>query len=306
MHSFSSLKNGRLVRVVESSAVDEAATGDVVIAGEAPADRVEQDFDALPPSPELGELAFVAGAEFGNALHQVFEKRRIGEPISAQLDLIDTSLRDFGVRLGDMSRVEAVARIARRVQAALDADLGDGIRLGELPVRALRAEMGFYYPVRGISVPALRAACEAYGIGFPQGPLQELEGLMHGKIDLVFEHQGRFHVLDYKGNRLGDSATGGVLADYAPAALDGEMKQENYDLQALLYTVALDRFLRQRIRGYDRNLHLGDTIYLFVRAAGLAPRAGVWRQRFDDGLLDAVDAALAGNPGQATPQQVQA
>ena len=305
MHSFSSLRNGRALRVVETAASDE------VLAGEAgvPDEDADDEFSAASPSsepasPDLAELAFVAGAEFGNALHQVFEKRRVGQPMSAQLALVDESLRDFGVRLGDLPRAESVARIGRRIQAALDADVGGGLRLGELPARALRAEMGFYYPLRGTSVSALRNACEAHGIRFPQGPLSVLEGLMHGKIDLVFEHAGRFHVLDYKGNRLGDRASGGTLADYAPGALGRVMKEENYDLQALLYTVALDRFLRQRVRGYDRDVHLGETIYLFVRAAGLAPGAGVWRHRFDDRLLDAVDEALAGNADRLEPLQV--
>ena len=303
MHSFSSLKHGRVVGLVETAAVDEAgASADKIGSEDSVADQEIVAAPAAPPSPELAELAWIAGAEFGNALHQVLEKRRVDQPISAQHELIDTALRDFGVRLGDMPRQESVARIARRVQAALDADLGGGIRLGDLPARALRAEMGFYYPLRGTSVAALRGACEAYGIGFPEGPSHELEGLMHGKIDLVFEHKGRFHVLDYKGNRLGDRSTGGTLADYAPLALDKQMQDQSYDLQALLYTVALDRFLRGRIDGYDRNLHLGETIYLFVRAAGLAPQAGIWRQRFDDRLLDAVDAALGGKPERVSAE----
>ena len=70
-----------------------------------------------------------------------------------------------------------------------------------------------------------------------------------------------------------------------------------YRFQALLYTVALERYLRQRLPDYRRDRHLGEAIYLFVRAVGIAPdaqpRAGIWTQRFDDGLLDAVDAALA-------------
>ena len=106
----------------------------------------------------------------------------------------------------------------------------------------------------------------------------------------MFEHAGRFHVLDYKGNWLGDR-----LSDYAPAALPGAMDAHHYRFQALLYTVAVHRYLRQRLPHYDAALHLGEAIYLFVRAAGLAPGAGVWSHRFDDALVDAVDAALAGD-----------
>jgi len=80
------------------------------------------------------------------------------------------------------------------------------------------------------------------------------------------------------------------------------MADDHYRFQALLYTVAVDRFLRQRVAGYRRD-RLGEAIYLFVRAVGIAPavapRAGIWTQRFDDALIDAVDGVLAGDGRQA-------
>ena len=39
----------------------------------------------------------------------------------------------------------------------------------------------------------------------------------------------------------------------------------HYALQALLYTVALHRYLRWRLPGYDPEQHLGGVLYLFVR-----------------------------------------
>ena len=98
-------------------------------------------------------------------------------------------------------------------------------------------------------------------------------------------------MLDYKTNRAGD---GRLLSGYAPQRLEAIMAQHHYPFQALLYTLALERYLRQRLHAYERARHLGHTIYLFVRAAGLAPQAGIWARRFDDRLLDAVDAVFAG------------
>ena len=117
---------------------------------------------------------------------------------------------------------------------------------------------------------------------------EQLRGLMTGKIDLVFEHAGVFHVLDYKGNWLGER-----LSDYRGAALRAAMDHSHYRLQALIYTVALHRFLRQRLPDYAPERHLGAYIYMYVRAAGLAPDAGVFVERFDDALIHAVDAVLA-------------
>ena len=96
------------------------------------------------------------------------------------------------------------------------------------------------------------------------------------------------HVLDYKGNWLGDR-----LADYQGAALVQAMDQHHYRLQALLYTVAVHRYLGQRLAGYSPERHLGEAIYLFVRAAGHAPGAGVWTQAFAPALVRAVDAVFA-------------
>lgn len=135
----------------------------------------------------------------------------------------------------------------------------------------------------------LRAACGAHGEPHLVPTSQRvLSGLMNGKIDLTFHHDGRFHVLDYKGNYLGDT-----LANYTGDALVAQMDRSRYRFQALLYSVAVDRYLRQRLgTSYCRTQQLGECVYLFVRAAGLGPDAGIWRHRFSDGLLDSVGAVL--------------
>jgi exodeoxyribonuclease V beta subunit len=167
--------------------------------------------------------------------------------------------------------------------------------LGALPASALCAEMPFEFALGEVSLQRLREVCDFV----PPTNAQKLRGLMTGKIDLVFEHAGCFHVLDYKSNRLGGATR---LSDYAAAQLEIAMADDHYRFQALLYTVAVDRFLRQRITGYRRD-RLGAAIYLFVRAVGIAPdvapRAGIWTQRFDDALIDAVDTVLAGDGRQA-------
>ena len=52
---------------------------------------------------------------------------------------------------------------------------------------------------------------------------------------------------------------------YRPTAVAAEMERSHYVLQALLYTVALHRYLRWRLRGYDPDRHLAGVLYLFVR-----------------------------------------
>ncbi|KGM52100.1 hypothetical protein N792_07135 [Lysobacter concretionis Ko07 = DSM 16239] len=253
------------------------------------------------PHRELLELAPVGGADFGNALHAMFEFRQVGQPMSAQHELIRHHLLDSGVRLGDIDVELLVKRLARRIQTTLDTpmELADGhtVRLGELPKEHLRAEMGFDYALDGVAVQRLREACADAGEPdlIPRSPRHHLRGIMNGKIDLVFQHDRRFYVLDYKGNQLGKD---GLLSMYAPAQLRQAMDASHYRFQALLYVVAVDRYLRQRIGpAYDRSTQLGEAIYLFVRAVGVAPTqvpgAGIWAHRFSDELIDAVDAVLA-------------
>jgi exodeoxyribonuclease V beta subunit len=298
-HSFSSLLRGsRGVQEPlqeEHAASDEAPTVfDEIVLEDVIGEHVAEE--VVSAHPELTALAHWRGTEFGLALHDVLEQRRIGVPIREQLDLVRDCLRTRGVRPWqegpELERMLGV--VAQRLDASLDAELLPGLRLSALPVHAVRAEMAFDYLLGDASTDNLRAACRAAGEDnlMPILATHSLRGVMNGKIDLVFEHAGRFHVLDWKGNWLGDR-----LDDYAPGALPAAMDAHDYRLQALLYTVALHRYLRMRMGArYRPSEHLGDPVYVFLRAVGLAAGAGVWSQRFRPALIDAVDAALAGKP----------
>jgi exodeoxyribonuclease V beta subunit len=289
--SFSALASGDDAAVVEeSAAADEAvASGsgsDAEVAEEA-AGEVDAEHAGL------AWLAPIAGADFGNAVHAILERRVVGQPMAAQHELIERRLREYGVALRGIALADLVPHLAARVQATLDTRLLPGAgapTLAALPEHALCTEMPFDFALGTVSLQRLREACPFV----PPGAPHTLRGMMTGQIDLVFEHGGRFHVLDYKSNRLGDGVR---LSNYDGAMLARAMAHDHYRFQALLYTIALDRYLRQRIDGYRRDRHLGEAIYLFVRAVGIAPgtapRAGIWSERFDDVLIAAVDAAFA-------------
>jgi len=282
-YSFSSLI--RQSGAFEDSAASDEDVEDPAIFG---ADADE------PIHVDLAALNAYKGENFGIALHAIFEQRVPGRPMRDQIELVRRCLAEAGERLDGIHADALVVRVAARVQMTLDTALlptrTPALRLSALAAKATRREMGFSYVLDGVSMQRLRAACVQHGEPdmVPAHTPHTLRGLMSGAIDLVFEYGGRFHVLDYKGNYLGDR-----LGDYAPAALDAEMDRHHYRFQALLYTVALDRYLRQRLPGYRRSEHLGETIYLFVRAAGLGVGTGVWSRRFDEGLIAAVDGVLA-------------
>lgn len=304
-HSFTTLSGDAWFRVAEEEgaaedegvvestpqpgvALDVADTGDVVTAPSTATFHIELD-----------NLSPVAGADFGNAVHAIFEHRTPGVSLLAQQARVRAALDEFGVRAREGSPETLALALAARLQAVLETRLGgeNAPSLFDLPESDMRAEMEFNYQLAGASLRALRDACEAHG---EQGlvPMREqsMVGLMNGKIDLMFAHGGRFHVLDYKGNQL---ATGprACLEDYAPAALEKKMSSTGYRFQALLYTIAAERYLRERLgTRYRRAQHLGDCWYLFIRAVGLrlpdGTPCGVWRHRFSDALLDDVQDVL--------------
>lgn len=291
MYSFSALTQARGVIPVDEPAAADEPEGDA--GGDGPRATAHG-----PPGEEahapLSGLAGVAGTEFGNALHAVFERREIGRPLAEQHRLVRDCLSDHGVRPRDLALDELVPLVAARVQATLDTPLlpatAPALSLGRLPAASMRAEMEFHFVLGEVSMHRLRSACSDHGEPHlvPRTPARVLRGLMNGKIDLVFEHAGRFHVLDYKSNRLGDR-----LSDYAPARLARAMDEHHYRFQALLYTVAVDRYLRQRMPRYRRDTDLGEAIYLFVRATGMASGLGIWAHRFDDALIAAVERVFA-------------
>ena len=151
-------------------------------------------------------------------------------------------------------------------------------------------EMEFWFPSDQLPAAALDRLCRQHLLaGRPRPPLPErlMNGLLMGFADLVFEHEGRYWVLDYKSNALGDSD-----AHYHPAALEAAMAEHRYDVQAALYLLALHRLLRQRLgAGYRPAQHLGGAVYLFLRGMR-GPAAGCYHLPAPLALLDALDQAL--------------
>jgi exodeoxyribonuclease V beta subunit len=113
---------------------------------------------------------------------------------------------------------------------------------------------------------------------------RELRGYLNGSLDLVFRlDDGRYVLADYKTNKLGPPDEVLTAWHYRPEAVQAEMLQAHYPLQALLYSVALHRYLRWRVPGYLAAENLGGVLYLFLRGMSAAEPAlvgdrpcGVW------------------------------
>ena len=98
-----------------------------------------------------------------------------------------------------------------------------------------------------------------------------LEGIMNGKVDLFFEYQQRFYILDWKSNFLGDS-----IEQYTSTYIHDAMNQSNYHLQYLIYTLALKKYLSSRMSNFEFDKHFGGVIYLFLRGCREDQSTGVY------------------------------
>ena len=130
-----------------------------------------------------------------------------------------------------------------------------------------------------------------------------LKGYLGGSIDAVLRVGGRYVVVDYKTNRLGSFDVPLTAWDYRGSAMAEAMLHAHYPLQALLYAVALHRFLRWRIPDYDPERHLGGVLYLFLRGMcgpgvvvedGAIPGVFAWRPPAS--LVVAISDVLATGP----------
>ncbi|WP_282344611.1 exodeoxyribonuclease V subunit beta [Pseudomonas sp. PS02288] len=249
----------------------------------------DRDALAIPAAsePGVGFFAFPRGARAGTCLHAILEDwARDKAPLA---ELVAPALSAHGI---DAEVWSSIAE--QHLQRVLETDLnGAGLTLASLQRARRLPELGFTFPVANLDVQRLRVllADPAMGLAEPLRLAAErlefdsLEGFLKGFIDLTFEHDGRWYILDYKSNWLGPDAS-----HYGGERLVQALAGEHYYLQYLIYLVALRRFLRQRLADFS-NAQLGGAYYLFLRGM---PQAGVYFARPRDELLDALDRLFAG------------
>ncbi|MBN8214004.1 MAG: UvrD-helicase domain-containing protein [Xanthomonadales bacterium] len=248
------------------------------------------------PDEEV-EVISLGGTAFGNAVHQALETADAplwSREAEAQSSLLEDRwpqsqravLEHALLRHGLAATPAHLAQTARLVSRALNVSLPGGVRLCELPASQQVREMAFHFRLRPTRIDAVHALLQAHGYPRARKPAQTtLDGLMQGYIDLVYrDPAGRHYVLDYKTNRL---------PAYDPDSLRRAIRTQDYDLQYLIYLVALRRWLKLR-RGatYDDARDLGGAVYLFMRGIRLHDEVGDVSQSRAGVHVDAVAPTL--------------
>jgi len=152
------------------------------------------------------------------------------------------------------------------------------------------AEMEFWvaaHTVDTLELDALVTSMTLDAAARPALDAARLNGMLKGFMDLVFEHEGRYYVADYKSNWLGPDD-----AAYTAEKMRAQILHSRYELQYVLYLFALHRLLKARLPDYDYDRHIGGAVYIFLRG-GRAPGQGLHIERVPRELIERLDALFA-------------
>ena len=246
--------------------------------------------------------SFARGPSAGNFLHDQMEWLAAdGFSLQPGSSMAERLLKRCE-RAGYKAQADGVVQWLSRLVAQ---PLGVAHRGPHVALNALQTvlpEMEFWLPAERLHAREIDNLCQQHllpGVARPQLPDAQLHGMLMGFADLVFEHAGRYWVLDYKSNHLGAQD-----ADYSAEALDQAMAEHRYEVQAALYMLALHRLLRSRLdTAYDPAQHLGGAVYLFMRGID-GPVAGCCILPAPAALMDGLDAMLRAGVSAVEPSGV--
>lgn len=227
-------------------------------------DKVDRpDYDVavnqpLAPVPtevsnQLNRFTFHKGAKAGNFLHELLEL----QPFDQEIDesLIKQACQLYGYD------EQWIPCLSEWLEEILQCNIGK-LQLSQIKPKQKICEMEFYMTCKNLQPDVLNTLLHQYHYSRPEQLLSfaDIKGFVKGFIDLVFEYQGQYFIADYKSNYLGSH-----VEVYDSDSLEQAMVEHRYHLQYLIYTLALHRFLQQRIVDYDYDKHIGGVYYLFLR-----------------------------------------
>ncbi|UAN44930.1 exodeoxyribonuclease V subunit beta [Serratia sp. JSRIV001] len=248
-------------------------------------DAVGEGDTATPPA--LTPHTFPRGAAPGTFLHSLFEELDFTQPLDEQWLL--AQLQQQGLE------EHWLPVLSGWMQVLLNAPLNSsGVALSALPAGARQAELQFYLPIGGLlqaqQLDELVKRYDPLSAGCPALDFQQVQGMLKGFIDLVFCWQGKYYLLDYKSNWLGEDSSA-----YTQEAMARAMAEHRYDLQYQLYTLALHRYLGHRLADYDYQRHFGGVIYLFLRGVDAEHEGnGIFACRPEFALVEGMDRLFSG------------
>jgi len=228
--------------------------------------------------------ALSRGPLTGNFLHYIFERIDFTAEWGWQA-LIAQAVTRFIPGMPPEHQALMLDLIRHTIGAEIK--IGDDlVRLSAVAQGQKISEFEFDFPVAEFNRNALNDLASEQRLILTAGS-DALSGMMNGKMDLFFESGGRYYILDWKSNFLGDR-----LEHYDPASLMLAMNENNYHLQYQIYTLALKKYLEIRLPGFSYEQHFGGVIYLFFRGLRSGSRSGVYTCRPDPVQIARLEAVF--------------
>ena len=228
------------------------------------------------------EAEFPKGAKPGLCLHDMLEHWPAAK--EQELAHIEAMLKQHAMRLSGDYSADTVLQWLRRVRQT-PLDIGASLET----IQHCAKEMQFCLPVADVDSVQLCSILERYGYNAERLSQTSLYGMLQGYIDMAFEHNGKFWVMDYKSNWLG-----GHTAEYNYDAMAHAIYSHRYDLQLLLYSVVLLRLLMVRQPKASAYDNFGGVYYLFLRGMDGANNTGIYKHHPNLTLLHELDDLFAG------------
>jgi exodeoxyribonuclease V beta subunit len=251
-------------------------------------DQITERYAGFLKSSDVQEklnniFGFPKGPVAGTAIHKIFEHRDFRFDLAETSDhseLVLDVLDEYGIE-GKWMPV-----IQKMIRDVAGADFGD-LKLASVTPQDELREMEFNFPISPANAEDL------YSIIRDKNSIplsnRKIHNYLTGFIDLIVRQNGKYYLLDYKSNYLGDNPE-----DYSSESLEREMLSAGYDLQYHLYTVALKKHLERKIPGFSYDEHMGGAFYCFVRGMEKESPHSIYFHKPDEQTILELEAMLEG------------
>ncbi|MDL1964087.1 MAG: exodeoxyribonuclease V subunit beta [Deltaproteobacteria bacterium] len=275
--SFSSLISGKFApgELFDS----DSYRADIIINNHA-GQFIQQEPSIQEPFGKKDIFSFPRGARAGIFFHDIFEHLDFASKDSGnQKKLVIDKLKGYGF---EQSWLETVCNMIKNVLSVSLESKGEEVILSSVKCDKRINEMEFYFPLKHITPLKLKKIfSNNAGIDISSDFSDQIEklyfspseGFMKGYIDTIFQHNGRFYIIDWKSNFLG---TG--IKNYTQNLLRETIKSDYYNLQYYIYTLALHQYLKWRMPKYKYENDFGGVFYVFIRGvdSNLGPEFGIF------------------------------
>ncbi|MFC5282043.1 UvrD-helicase domain-containing protein [Pedobacter alpinus] len=224
------------------------------------------------------------GAKTGNMLHFILENIHFHDK-SKWFDVVNKAIDLFVPQQQDVYAPMLMELLHHVLNTTIKID-EDEFKLSEVNSFKCIHEFEFDFTVNNFIPGDLnKLSNEELHIDVKAFPI--LEGIMNGKIDLFFEHKGKFYVLDWKSNYLGDA-----VVNYEKPELQKAMSENNYHLQYLIYSLAVKKYLESRLTNFNYKYQFGGVIYLFLRGMRTNSDTGIFTYKPQISTIANLDVRL--------------